>query len=141
MSKGSLTVFNCINYDWLYQLWVYGKVLPLTRWLKCSRKQRAAIARKRLTVLRQELLDLEAACTEEGFAIVDLNECKTGDKLLLRNGKVTSYVGRVDSADLLFRHQVKGSEGTYSYRDDGRFLPKEESTYDIVAVLEQQQTY
>jgi hypothetical protein len=68
---------------------------------------------------------------DEEESVIDLNKCKIGQKLRLRNGAIVTYDGTTDN-DHEYPHTAHGFIYTNNgnYYDDG-----EQSKYDIVEIL------
>jgi len=68
---------------------------------------------------------------DEEKSVIDLNKCKIGQKLRLRNGKIVTYDGTTDN-DHEYPHTAQGFIYTNNgnYYDDG-----EQSKYDIVEIF------
>jgi hypothetical protein len=67
---------------------------------------------------------------------INLNDCKPGQKLLSKHGRIFTYVGRVD--DRRYPHEVRYPSGVYGTRtDDGLVYARNhmEADEDIVTII------
>ena len=147
----SLNLLHSLNEDWLARkhpsLW--GNQLRQAVWTKMSRTRRQKIARDCLKYMREQVENLSSRLqqfTEE----VDLNLCKPGDELQLRNGEKAVYKGRAElpepSADKdrhkKYPHLVMHLSDSMQYRylDTGKYWygSLDPSKLDVISVTRSQ---
>lgn len=73
--------------------------------------------------------------------MVDLNQCKPGDKLRSKHGMILTYVGRL-LGDKYYDHRVQYPNGGWGSRtNDGyvfrNLLARKEADHDIVEIIKE----
>ncbi len=73
--------------------------------------------------------------------MIDLRECKKGDKLLTKHGTILEYVESLDPEIHYYSHRIKYPDGSFGTRvDSGHVMKNEsrrlESDEDIIEILD-----